>query len=58
MSRKFSRGLLHRPVKDIADLDRPVVARAKQIQRSDTREGTYLVKRRRAAVEKEALNHI
>src|ERR1700676_1218738 len=54
----FSRGLLHRTVKDVADLDRPVIAPTEQVQRSHARQRAYLVKHRCSAFEKEALNRI
>jgi hypothetical protein len=54
----FSRGLLNSPVKDVADLNRSVVARTKQVQCSDPRERAHFMKHRRSAVEKKALNHI
>src|ERR1700693_5625184 len=51
-------GPLNRPTKNIAYLDRSVVAGTEHYQRSNPRERTHFVQHRRSAVEKEALNHV
>ena len=51
-------GKLDRPVKDAADLDRPVVAPTKQIQRGDASERAYFMKHRRVVIAKKALNRV
>src|SRR5688500_50216 len=52
------RGLLDRPIEDAADLDRPVVSGAKQLECGDSRQRTYFEKHRHAALPKEALDRI
>jgi len=54
----FSRGLLNGPIKDVADLDRSVVAGAEQVQRGGPSERTHFMQRLRPAAEKEALDLI
>ena len=51
-------GALNRPTKNIAYLDRSVVAGTEHSQRRNPRERTHFVEHRRSAVEKEALNHV
>ena len=51
-------GPLDSPAKNIADLDRSVVALTEQLQRSNSCERTHFVKHRRSALEKEPLHHI
>jgi|SRR5581483_686073 len=50
------RDRLHGPIKDAADLDWPVVARAEQFMRGNAGQRTDFVECRRAALEKEALD--
>ena len=52
------RGLLNRPIQNVADLDRSVLADTEQLQRSDSSKRTYFMKDLRPAVEKKALDHI
>ncbi len=51
-------GPLDRPAKNIAYLDRSVIAGTEHLQRSNPCERTHFVKHRRSAVEKEAFNHV
>src|SRR5919108_2021939 len=54
---RLSTRLLDAPIKDIAELDWPVVARAKQIQRINTCKRADFMKHWRAVVVEESLNH-
>src|SRR5690348_4934876 len=54
----FGRGLFNRPIEDVADFDRSIVAGAKQVQSSDPRERTYFMHRPSPAIDEETLDHI
>ena len=54
----FCSGPLDRPTKNIAYLDRSVIAGTEHLQHSNSYEGTHFVEHRRSAVEKETLNHV
>src|SRR5579863_318039 len=58
ITRVFSRGSLDRPVQDVAELYRPVIAQTEQIQCGDPRERAYFVKNGCSPVEKETLDHV
>ncbi|MGP0099178.1 MAG: hypothetical protein ACLPHI_19225 [Terriglobales bacterium] len=51
-------GSLNGPTKNIAYLDRSIVAGTEYSQRSNPRERTHFVEHGRSAVEKEALDHV
>src|SRR5574340_1738119 len=51
-------GLLDTPIQDAADFDRSVIAGAQQVDRSNPRERTHFMKRRRATVEEEPLQRL
>src|SRR5262249_25311289 len=57
-SRGQVRRQIYRPVHHVADLDRPVAARAEQIDRSRPHQRAYLVLDGRTALVKEALDGI
>lgn len=54
----FCRGLLDRAVKNVAKLDRSVVAGTKQVEGSDAGERAYFMQHGRGAIEKEALDYV
>src|SRR5262249_44145735 len=54
---EFSPVLLDTLIKDVADLERPVVARAEQIQRVDSGKRTHFVKNGRTLAVKEVLHY-
>src|SRR5271165_3376753 len=54
----FGHGFFYRPIHDVTDLDRSVLAGTQQCQRSGSHERTHLVKHFRPAVEKKALDRI
>ena len=58
MTREFSGGSFNRPMKYVADLDRPIVALAEQVQSSDPSQRADLMKHWGPAVQKKTLNHI
>jgi hypothetical protein len=54
----FSLGPLNTSTQDVADLDRPVIPGAEQVERSDPGVWTHFVNRRGAMVKEEPLDHL
>ena len=51
----LSRRLLDGPIKDVAELDRPIVAGAEQLQRGNPSKWAHLMRNRSSAIQEEVL---
>jgi hypothetical protein len=58
MAVAFARRFFNWPIQNVADLDRPVVARAEQVQRGHSRKRTHFMIYLRPTIRKESLDCI